>query len=224
MSARNYLPTTIDNKIVWLNNFLAYITNNSSELGMSSSEVLEVTDALNLALDAYALSSVAETRTAATIADTNAKLNFAIGVARKYAQQINNSPNTTDLMRAAIQITIRDSQKTPIPAPLSYPVITVKAATPLNHTLKFQDSEAILTKSKAKPFGAVAMELRQHNGATAPASPEVALFVGLITKSPFAVEQDPADVGQTAHYYGRWITARGLTGPWSALASMTIAA
>lgn len=224
MSARNYLPSTIDNKIIWLNNFLSYISNNSSQLNLTPTEVSEITDALNLALDAYALSSVAETRTAATIADTNAKLNFAIAVARKYAQQFNNSPNTTDEMRAALQITIRDDGKTPIVAPLSYPVITVKAATPLNHTLKFQDSEAILTKSKAKPFGAVAMELRQHNGATAPASPEVAAYVGLITRSPFAIEQDPADVGQTAHYYGRWITARGLTGPWSALASMTIAA
>jgi hypothetical protein len=31
-------------------------------------------------------------------------------------------------------------------------------------------------------------------------------------------------VGKTAYYYGKWVTQTGLEGPWSAAASMTIAA
>lgn len=221
--AQGYIPGSIALFMVWIDNFRSYVDSNAVALGLSTADVDIIDNAVDEADAAYALSSVAETRTPATVADTTTKVNYARTTLQTYAQIINNSANTTDFQRAALQITIRDTSKTDIPAPLTYPVITIVAATNLNMQLKYQDSDAILTNTKAKPFGAIAMELRQHSGATPPASPDDAKFVGLITRSPLYVSQDPASVGQTAYFYGRWVTARGLTGPWSAVAAMTIA-
>lgn len=223
MSAPNYIPTRLAERVTWMGNFQAYVNSNYAALGLSLTDATNISNAIDLFLNAYYISSVAETRTPATVADTQTKDNYAQLVVRPFAQLINASANTTDFQRAALQITIRATGKTPIPAPLTYPVLTPVNATPLNMKLKFQDSDAILTKVKAKPFGVAALELRQHTGATPPATPDDAAFVGLITKSPFAVEQDPANIGQTAYYYGRWVTARGLVGPWSAVATMTVA-
>jgi hypothetical protein len=36
------------------------------------------------------------------------------------------------------------------------------------------------------------------------------------TRHVFDVRFEPEDAGKTATYFGRWVTRRGLTGPWSA--------
>lgn len=223
MPTTSYIPTRIADFNTWVVNFQTYVDANYVALGLSTLDLATIDDAVNQFTAAYALSSVNDTRTPATIADTTTKRNYCRDVLQQYSQIINNSAATSDAQRAALQITIRATGKTPIPTPLSYPVITIVNATPLVHTMRVQDSQVVLTKVKAKPFGASAMELRQHVGATAPASPDDADFIGLFSRWPFQINQDPAHVGQTAYYYGRWITARGLTGPWSAVATMTVA-
>ena len=48
-------------------------------------------------------------------------------------------------------------------------------------------------------------------------------FIGIQTKNPVAVNFSSADVGKTAYYAGRWVTRRGLVGPWSAIINFTVA-
>lgn len=222
MPSTDYIPSFMSAKMAWLQNFAVFVTANYAAVGLTLTD----RDAINTAVDetttAYALSTTAATRTPATIADTQAKMNNAIQLCRNYAQQVNNFAGTSDEQRAEAQITIRDEGKTPIAAPATYPVLEILNATPLQHKFTWHDSDALGPQIKAKPFGVIGAELRLSVGAAPPAAPEDGAMVGIITRAPFAVDLDPANVGQTAYYYARWITARGLTGPWSAVASMTI--
>jgi hypothetical protein len=76
---------------------------------------------------------------------------------------------------------------------------------------------------RAKPEGVIQLELRRTVETGANPDPGAAGPVGVFTKQPVMVEQDPADAGKTATYFGRWVTRTGLTGPWSLPIAMTIA-
>lgn len=224
MPDRNYIPVTLADEAAWIANFAGYIAPNFSALALEASDNAAIQLAAGNYATAFVASQSADTRTTATIAAFITTQTQALETMRFYAQFINNSPNTTDEQRASLQITIRKTTKTPIAAPLSYPLLTVLAAFPLQHKMTYKDSEAGILKTKAKPFGAAALQLFLHVGATPPANPNDAKFVGLYTRAPFIVEHDPANTGQTAYYYSRWVTSRGLEGPLVGPVAMTIAA
>jgi hypothetical protein len=47
-------------------------------------------------------------------------------------------------------------------------------------------------------------------------------IIRTFTRHAFDVRFDPRDEGQTATYFARWATKRGLTSPWSRGVSMRI--
>lgn len=65
-------------------------------------------------------------------------------------------------------------------------------------------------------------ELRLFIGATPPADPSDYDFAALDTKTPYLQIFDGADVGQMAHWIGRWVNTRGEQGPWSDTVSATV--
>ena len=61
-------------------------------------------------------------------------------------------------------------------------------------------------------------------GTDAEPTPANAKYYGTFTRNPIGVALDPEDRGKVATYFGRWVTAKGLVGPWSPPAHLTIAA
>lgn len=216
MPSRSYIPTTLADRAAWYANFAAYIALNYAALGLVSGDNDVIQAKATAFATAFDLAQTAETRTPVTIAGQVAADNDCIATCRFYANIINGTAAVTDEQRAALQITIRaegPGSKTPISAPLTWPVLTLRAIGPLLHTFDWRDSSAPTLKVRAKPFGAQGMQLFQYVGATPPASPDLATFIGNFTRLPVVVELDPAHIGQTAYYYARWYTARGLEGP-----------
>lgn len=214
MANRNYIPTTLADRATWMANFAAYVAINYLALGLQASDNTVIQAKLGAFAAAYEAAQTAGTRTPVTIAAQVTSDNDALQTARFYAQNINNNPGTTDDQRAALQITIR--QTTPrgrIAAPATWPVLTMRNVGPLQHTIIWRDSEAPTVKVRAKPYGAQGIQLFQHIGATPPADPSSSTFLGNFTRLPVIVDLDPANIGQTAYYYARWVTARGLEGP-----------
>ncbi len=224
MPDRSYIPNNIADQQVWVQNFADFVSANFLAVGLSSDDDAAVQAQNDAYQAAYTAAQTAETRSPVTIAAFVSQQTATLATMRQYAQIINNYASTSDAQRAAAQITIRKTTKTKITAPVTWPVLTILAALPLQHKMVYRDSSAPTVKVKAKPFGAIACQLFQHVGATPPANPADALLVGLFTRGPFFVEQDPANVGQTAYYYARWVTAKGLEGPLVGPVSMTIAA
>lgn len=226
MPARNYIPAKLADRQLWFQNFADYAAANYAALGLVSADNDVIQAANTLFQSTYTSAQTAETRSPVTIAALVTANNAMAQTARSYAILINNNPAVTDAQRAALQITIRTAAPFGrISAPLTWPVVSVRNIGPLQHTLSYRDSSfPSESKVRAKPFGAASMQLFVHVGATPPADPATALFVGNFTRLPVVVPFDSANVGQTAYYYARWVTGRGLEGPLVGPTSATIAA
>jgi hypothetical protein len=123
--------------------------------------------------------------------------------------------------KLALGLNIGDASRGPIRPPETSPLLTIIAATHLAHTLRYAD--AATPARRAKPPGAMQLQLHRTVGPAAVSNPQHAAFYGAFTRQPLEVAFDPADQGQVATYFARWATRTGLTGPWSLPVHMTVA-
>lgn len=217
----SYIPASDSGFLAWLDNFDDITSVDFAALGLTGGQAAAIT-AQRTAYDAsYAAAINPATRTPVTIATKDTDKATALATVRPLAQLIRNNPDVDDATKISLGLTVPDTDPTPIPAPLTFPLLDVLAATPGIHKLQYRDSDTPTTK--AKPYGALQMELYQAIGTAAAPDPSTATFVGLITKSPFEVELDAGDAGKIATYFARWVTRRGLVGPWSSGVTMTVA-
>lgn len=85
---------------------------------------------------------------------------------------------------------MRDTTRTPVPAPSDVPIVTVDTSRRYRHVVSFG----------AKPAGALGCEVWAKVGGDAPGDEKTAKFLALDTASPYVVDWEPAFAGQTAHY------------------------
>ena len=77
---------------------------------------------------------------------------------------------------------------------------------------------------RAKPFGAISLQLFVNVAEEVDPNPDTARFVGNYTKNPIVVAFDHSENGKQATYFARWQGRRGDVGPWSVPVSLAIAA
>lgn len=216
-----YIPATDSGFASWSTNFEALVAVNFAAYGLTSGQATAYS-ALDTDYQAkYALAIDPGTRTPVTVQDkVDAKV-AALALARTLAQEIKGNPVNDNATLALLGITVNKFPPTPIPDPTTFPVLDLLNATPGVHKLQYRDSDTPLTK--AKPPGAVQMQLYRAVGVAAAPDPTTAVFNGVFTKSPLFVDQDPGDAGKIATYFARWLTRTGKTGPWSSGVSLTVA-
>lgn len=206
----------------WLDNFSAMITASPATYGLTAGDATNIST-VDAALDAaYTLAVNPSTRTPTSVQAKNIARANALATARPYAQRIANNAGISSSNKIALGLNPRTNPPTPVTVPTTFPVLSVQAALPLAHVLRFRDNLAS-PSVKAKPAGAVALELYGGPSTTVVTDPASLPFIGLQTKSPFTVSHDSGDVGKTAYYSARWVTRRALVGPWSAIIAFTIA-
>jgi len=216
-----YIPARDTDYDTWANNFQTVIAANPAAYGLVPADATAITNSYNLWHPAYLLVANPATKTSVTVAAKDVQKAASLIVFRGYAQIIGNNQGVSAGDLAAAGLTVRATGRTPIPAPGTAPILGFIGATPGVHTLKYADTSTPTTK--AKPFGTLALEIYAFIGtAPPPGGADDAVFQGLATKSPFTQSFGPGDVGKTAYYYGRWVTRRGLVGPWSAQLSAAI--
>jgi len=120
----------------------------------------------------------------------------------------------------------------PSRTPTTAPLVQVEHASRLMHTLRFSD-EATPTR-RGKPKGVAGAEVwLALAGADEPAPPlntdprvgEAGYrFLALSSRGNLKADFTSADKGKTAYYALRWVSTRGENGPWSEIASATVAA
>ena len=220
--ARSYLPASLAAVAIWADNFSTLISANPGLYGLSAGDAAAIATPTNTFDNAYAISQVPATRTPVTVAATQAARNALTSVIRTYGRIISSNAGVSDADKTALGLIIRDPVPTPIPPPATAPILGCIGATPGILTLTYRDSMSAPTV-KAKPFGAVGLELHCLFGTVAPITPAATPFVGIITRTPFGLNTSGATPGQTAVMYGRWINAKGEAGPWSPLLTYVIA-
>lgn len=219
-----YIPAQDSAYDAWLTTFAAAIDANEAAYGLVAGDSAAINAQQAAYHAAYLLGGLTAppnptpvnpaTRTPVTIAAKDVAKAASLIVARSYAMIIGANAGVSDADKTAAGLTIRATGRTPIPAPGTNPILGFRGATPLQHTLEYSDSSTPTTK--AKPFGAIHLELWRFIGTTPPSGVSAYSFYGDFTKSPLVVDFDSADVGKQAYYIARWSTRRGLDGPWSA--------
>lgn len=220
--ATPYVPPKDADFLTWAENFADLITASPATYGLDSVAAAAIQLAVDDYSAAYALAVNPATRTPVTVANKDSARIVANGITRTYAAQIRINPGVTNGDKLALGLNLPNNSPSPIPAPTSFPLLTFLSAGPLTHQFSYKDSDTPVGKAKAP--GAVQMYLYAQAATTVGTDPDTFLLKQPVTKSPFLVEWGPGDAGKIATYAARWVTRRGLMGPWSSLSNFTIVA
>jgi len=216
-----YIPDDDAGANVWLTNFAERIAADPAAVGLSAADAALLT-ALAEAYDAaLKRTNDPRQRTPVNIAEKDEARNAAISAARMYAMQIKANRGIDDPKKIALGIHVGPRGRTPIGAPINEPMLDIVGSYSGRHTLRFHD--AATPTSSRKAWGATHLLVFAAIADDAVDDPEEARFVGAITRQPFDVTFEASrHAGKTATYFGRWLTAKGLMGPWSLPVSMSI--
>ncbi len=214
-----YLPATDSAFDAWLTNFSALITAAPTTYGLIAGDATAIAAQQTAWNAAFLAATTPATRTPVTIADKDAARITAEATVRPYATTISRNPSVTNMDKIAVGVNLPNNARTPVPPPTTQPALTLVSAIHNVHTLAYRDTST--PTSKAKPFGAIGIDVRQAIGTTPATDPNACAPLTQATKSPITLGTDSADVGKLATYFGRWITRSGpggqaQFGPWSA--------
>lgn len=219
----SYIPAKDSQYQVWLLNFSTLITASPGTYGLLAADATTIAAAYTAWNTAYLAATNGTTRGPTTIQAKNVQRINSQATARPYSQQIANNAGVSSANKVALGINPRTNPPSPVPAPTTNPVLTISSAIAFGHIVRFRDSLAS-PSVKAKPAGAIGLQLFASTSATPITDPTLLEFNSVQTKSPFTITWGSGDVGKTAYYAARWVTRRGLVGPWSAIAPFTVAA
>ncbi|HKQ48541.1 MAG TPA: hypothetical protein VJZ71_10760 [Phycisphaerae bacterium] len=216
-----YIPTRLADRRAWFDNFTSLIAADPPRYAMTPSDGQYLADLFTEWDASYTVATAPETRTPVTVAQFAVVRAQVEPTIRTYAMFIKANFGVTPEDKVALGLNLDNPGNTPIPAPSTNPLLSMVGATQGEHTIRYADQNT--PDKRAKPFGA-AMILIFANIADEPdGNPLTAKFIKVATVNPVAVQYSPADNGKTATLFGRWVTRRGLVGPWSPFVSFTIA-
>jgi hypothetical protein len=217
----DYIPSRESLLSAWATNFSDLITATPGAYGLMASDATTISNAVALFTAALSIALNPTTKTKASVADKDAKKAAMLVTIRQYAKVIKLNLGVSNEAKIGLGLTINDSGRTPVPAPTTEPVISVASGAPLQQILRFVD--ATTPDRRARPAGVTGMMLVRSIGTAEPTDIDSLPIYGIATRQPYVVNFDLADKAKTAYYFGRWVTATGLVGPWSQSAALTIA-
>lgn len=218
--ANDYIPKGDSQALAWLQNFSTLITADPTAYGLAAPDGVAMAAVVATYATAYAAAVADVSRGKSTVTAKNTARANAVFKARQLAVIIQANPSVTNVQKSDLGLTIRKTEKTPIPTPTSTVILTYIATTYLEHTFQFADQNS--PSSKKRPYGAIAAQVSVWIvpiGQTPTGAPSQVLAV---TRNPFSVKFTSGDIGKMAWYSARWITGKGLLGPASNLASFAI--
>jgi len=224
-SGEHYMPRPDGDFAAWANQYYGAVEKWWEEQGLDNGDLKPLKEALSVWSAAFPAHVAAQQRAeGARQAKDTARRGLEAQV-RPITNFIQGYPKTSNADRATMGITVRDLSGTPAQTPRTRPLVLVDGGTRLQHTLRLVD-ESTPTR-RARPKGVLGAEVWVKlitPGDEPPTDPTALSFLTMTIKTAFATDY-PADAGgKTAVYMLRWINTRGEKGPWSEVASATVAA
>lgn len=218
-----YIPDRDADFSNWLTNFSTLLTTSPATYGLSSGDATAVDTVTDAWVVAYAAAINPGTRTSVTVQAKNvAKIN-ALATVRPYAIAISLNAGVSSDDKLDIGVNPRTSTPTPIAAPDTNPVLSITANGPLSQVVRYRD-ETASPSVKSKPYGVVQIQVFGTTSAAVITDPTMLPLLTATTKSPFVQTWSSDHGNKSAYFAARWITRRGLVGPWSAIVAATVPA
>lgn len=206
----SYIPAADAAFAAFATNFADLVTADPAAYGETAGSALVVQDAVDDFNAAYTLATNPATRTTPVIADKDDAKAIAIARIRPMAMRINALSTVTNEQRESLGITVRKTTKTPVPAPVTAPVLSIVDVKVGLNTLSIRDSET--PTSKAKPYGVTKAQIFRAVGDVAAVDPASASFFAETTKTPAFLSTEGVESGKIVTYFARWGTRSGPTG------------
>lgn len=212
-----YIPNKDADFNDWITNFSTLITANPTNYGLVAGDATIIAAVKTTWSAAYLAATNPTTRTSATIATKDGARASAEATCRPYAIRIRNNSSVSDALKIGVGVTVPNTTPTPIPAPVTAPANSLVSAIPLDTTLAYKEVGSL---GKAKPFGAIGVQVYRAVGTVAAVDPDQCDYVGTATKTPYHQTFDAADQGKVCTIFTRFSTRSGpggvsQVGPWS---------
>lgn len=217
-----YIPPKDADLDNWSSNFSTLITASPATYGLVTSDAVAIATVVDAWHAAYLLVTSPTTKTADTVQAKNDARTNMLAIVRPYAQTIALNAGVTSDDKIALGLNPRTTPPTPITEPTTNPVLTIQNAPPLAVILRYRDSVASVSV-KSKPYGVTAVQVFATVSATPISDPEALAFQLQATKSPLQLMFGSGDVGKQAYIAARYVTQKGLFGPWSPIINFTVA-
>lgn len=217
-----YIPARNANLVAWMANFATLLTASPGTYGLVAADASLVA-AQNTAIAAgYAIITSPSTKTAATVSAFNTEKVNALAVFRPYAQTISLNAGVSSSAKTAIGVNPRTSVPLPITTPTTNPILSPISTSTAGTILRYRDSVAS-PSVKSKPYGVIGVQIFGETSATAITDPTTLTYLQTLGKSPWTQVLGAPAAGKTAYFAARYITRKGLVGPWSPIVSYVVA-
>ncbi len=153
---------------------------------------------------------VPATKTKVAVEIKNVSKRDLVFYLRTLVKVTQNAPTTTNAMRTELGIPLRDFEPSPIPAPGSAPILTVKKVWGHQITARL---ESATSEGRGLPPGVYGAQIYSFVGESPATDTQVWVNQGLITRTTFIV-QLPATVpaGSKVWLTAAWVNPRGQAG------------
>lgn len=217
-----YVPKEDQLALAFLLNFAQLLTERASAYGVGEPDALNVTRVVAGYADALAAIRRPSGKNRASVSLKDQAKATAIQLVRSFAMRIKADDGVSDQDKIDIGVRPNNPSRAPVPPPTTAPVLNIVGAMAGSQTVRFAD--AVNPEKRGRPWGVAKLELFVAVAAAPATDPSAARYLRGYGRGPVGVAFDAADDGKVATYFARWANARGDAGPWSAPASMRIAA
>lgn len=220
MADKKFIPDSDSDFAHMARNFAFHIALDHARYYLSADDAQKITQAVTAFRDTLSVAITIRTRTKITIMVKDEARSKAERIVRKYANQIRVNDRINHVDKMVVYIKERPTRLRRRNCPRLAPYLKYIGSESNRHILEFR--EAKLARSKAKPFGAVRLELFVDlvgPGEMIPLSPDERTgrpwYLRSFTANPIRVKFPlPADPMRVV-YWGRWADGTGEVGPWS---------
>lgn len=220
--SQSYIPAEDGAALTWLKMFSSGIAADPGLYMLTATDATAISNAVDEYETAYFAANDKSTRTEAQVSLKNQTRNSAEQICRQYAMNIKINSGISDQAKIDIGVRPENNSRDPINCPQTSPLLNILGNTPGVQTLRYSDTTT--PDSRAKPFGAMQLQLFVAIADTPTVNADDAAYYGAFTKNPIPVAFAQEDDGKIASYFGRWVGRKGDNGPWSEAVSMRIAA
>lgn len=215
----DFIPTDQTTFDEWATRFKDYVATNYASLGLTAAQKNDIVNAVMSSHSSFVDKQEKENIYRGAVEKDREDRKTAKQVLRKYSRYIQGRPQTTDTVREALGLTVRDKIPTPVAVPSIAPELEIDFSQRLQHTVHAGTNPQNERLNK-KPKGVASIELRKKVGEV-PAGPDDMQTVAIMTSSPVVIDLE-GQAGKTVYYVARYLNTKGQPGPWGEVESAEV--
>jgi hypothetical protein len=212
MARDSYMPDKQADQVLWSQTFVNVVGAAAAAYGVSAT-LMTAFETINTTLQtAWTAAIEPSTRTKGVVAAKNDALKAMKAAAKNLVSIIQGTPTVTDQMKIDAGVKVRDTHRSPVPAPANAPIVKVKSTNGRTVTI-----ELLQTASKrSKPAKVTGATVFTHTGPTAPIEKSQWEFFISTSKTTIEIPFGASETGDTVWITAFWHNSKDQSGPAAA--------